>query len=99
MKEKIKWIFSELLNTFSNKKSFLSSKRIERFFIFSVMLILTIIFITKSIIACTLGATDFMIIIGSWLGYGGWTTTQISKDKKIESTPENTPNEQQILNE
>jgi hypothetical protein len=85
MKEKIKWVSNEVLNTFSNKNSFFSSKRIERFLIFSLMLSLTVFFVIKSIISCTLGATDFIIIIGTWLGYGGWNTTQISKDKKIES--------------
>lgn len=96
MENKFKWLYTEILNTFSNKKSFLSSKRIERFLIFTVMLSLTIFFIVKAIIACTLGATDFMIIIGTWLGYGGWTTTQISKDKKLESE---TPEDRQVLND
>jgi hypothetical protein len=85
MKEKIKWISGEVLNTFSNKNSFFSSKRLERFLVFISMLSLTVFFVIKSIISCTLGATDFIIIIGTWLGYGGWTTTQISKDKKIET--------------
>lgn len=88
MIDKIKWIFNEILNTFSNKKSFLSSKRIERFLIFMVMLILTVIFITKSIIACTLGATDFVIIVGTWLGYGGFNTLQIKKDVTTDTNNE-----------
>jgi ABC-type protease/lipase transport system fused ATPase/permease subunit len=97
MWDKITWLFNEILNTFSNKKSFLSSKRIERFLIFTIMLFLTVIFIIKSIIACTLGATDFIIIIGTWLGYGGWSTVQISKDKKFESDIEDIKNDENIL--
>lgn len=92
MKEKIKWVSNEILNTFSNKKSFFSSKRIERFLIFSLMISLTVLFVVKSIITCALGATDFIIIIGTWLGYGGWNTTQISKDKKNDSEDENNSN-------
>jgi hypothetical protein len=38
------------------------------------MLILTISYVIKS----TLGATDFMIIIGGWLGYAGFNTIQIN---------------------
>jgi hypothetical protein len=97
MLEKIKWFLSEWLSTFSNKKSFFSSKRIERFSIFTVMLIMTIIFVGKAMVACTLSATDFMIIVGTWLGYGGWNTTQISKDKKNGDIPNE--QESQVLND
>lgn len=98
MWEKFKWLGSELLNTFSNKKSFLSSKRIERFLIFMVMLIMTIFFIVKSIIACTLGATDFVIIVASWLGYAGFNTVQIKKDVN-DNIKDDKTQEQQILND
>lgn len=89
MKEKIKWVSNEVLNTFSNKKSFFSSKRLERFLIFSLMLSLTVFFVVKSIITCTLGATDFIIIVGTWLGYGGFNTIQIKKDVKEDNNINN----------
>ena len=96
MIDKIKWLFKEILNTFSNKKSFLSSKRIERFLIFTIMLVMTIIFITKAIVACTLGATDFMIIIAGWLGYAGFNTVQIKKDTN-DSNVDDKPQEKELL--
>ena len=41
--------FKELILTFSNKKSFFSSKRIERFIVFNVFLVLTVIYVVKNI--------------------------------------------------
>jgi len=75
----------EWVKTFSNKSSFLSSKRIERFTIFGVMLSLTIVFIVNSIIKCTLTAVDFTIVISVWLGLAGFNVIQGRKDVKSES--------------
>lgn len=72
----------ELLLTFSNKKSLLSSKRIERFAAFSTMLLATIIYLGYHIFACTLTSTDLVMITGVWLGYGGFNTIQNRKDKQ-----------------
>lgn len=72
--------WEEILNTFSNKKSFFSSKRIERCITFLTVLILTIIFIAINIKKLT--AVDFTAVIGVLLVYGGYNTYQISKDKK-----------------
>jgi len=74
-------IIKELLLTFSNKKSLLSSKRIERFAIFSVMLLATAIYFGYHIFACTLTSTDLILVVGTWLGYAGFNTVQIRKDK------------------
>ena len=75
-----KHIISEFGKTFSNQKSFLSSKRIERFVIFSTMLGITLFFLIKNTIKCELNATDFAIVIGLWMGYAGFNTVQIKKD-------------------
>lgn len=80
-----KEIFNEWIKTFSNKDSFLSSKRIERFVIFSVMLLLTIIFLGKGIFECSILATDFAIVITLWLGLAGFNTIQGRKDKNGEA--------------
>lgn len=82
--ETIKKIIKEWLMTFSNKPSTLSSKRLERFAIFTVMLFLTTCYLINSMIKCSIGAIDFMIIITGWLGYAGFNTVQIKKDIKVE---------------
>lgn len=82
--EKNLYLVYEWLLTFSNKKSLFSSKRIERFVIFSVMLSATIAYLYKAISSCTIGATDFMIVIGGWLVMAGFNATQIRKDVKEE---------------
>ena len=81
----LKQLVFEWVKTFSNKSSFLSSKRIERFTIFGVMLSLTIVFIVNSIIKCTLTAVDFTIVISVWLGLAGFNVIQGRKDVKSES--------------
>jgi len=81
----LKELVFEWVKTFSNKSSFLSSKRIERFTIFGVMLSLTIVFIVNSIIKCTLTAVDFTIVISVWLGLAGFNVIQGRKDVKSES--------------
>ena len=73
-------ILKEFGLTFSNKKSLLSSKRIERFVVFSTMLAVTLFFLVKNIWKCELNATDFAIVIGLWMGYAGFNTVQIKKD-------------------
>lgn len=75
-------IFSELLATFSNKPSFLSSKKIERFVIFSVTLSITIAYLILHL--KHLGATDFVMVLGLWLGYGGANSILLQRDKKVD---------------
>lgn len=79
-------LLSELLLTFSNQKSFFSSKRIERFAIFSTMLIATICYLAMAILKCDIGATDFVIIVTMWLGYAGFNTVRIKKDNTEDAT-------------
>jgi hypothetical protein len=75
--------FQELVLTFSNKTSLLSSKKIERFVVFSTFLTITIIFINKRIE--TLSTTEYLEILAVWLGYGGYNSFMNYRDKKIES--------------
>jgi hypothetical protein len=82
----MKWIeenmtlLYELILTFSNKKSLLSSKRIERFMVFTSMLALTWFFLVRAILNCTITSTDLMIVVSLWLGYAGFNTIQVKKD-------------------
>lgn len=81
--------FKEILNTFSEQPSFFSSKKFERFIVFSVFLGLTIAYTIIHI--KTLGATDFMTVVGIWLGYAGYNSAMTFRDKKllIENPEEN----------
>lgn len=81
----------EWILTFSNKKSLLSSKRIERFLVFTAMLTLSCAFLIKAIWTCTITATDLMIVVSLWLGYAGFNTIQVKKDiaaKDVANTEE-----------
>ena len=81
----LKQLVFEWVKTFSNKSSFLSAKRIERFCIFGTMLSLTIFFTVKNTLAGTLTAVDFTIVISVWLGLAGFNVIQGRKDVKSES--------------
>lgn len=85
-KDIAKRILIELAGTFSNKKSFLSSKRIERFFIFCTMLSLTIGYLLKQIFTCGISSTDFMLVIVGWLGYAGFNTIKSRQDQDKDKT-------------
>jgi len=75
----------EWLMTFSNQKSLFSSKRIERFAVFTTMLTISCIFLIHALIVCTLTATDLMIVVAGWLGYAGFGMVQGRKDKESDS--------------
>jgi hypothetical protein len=78
----------EMLLTFSNKKSVLSSKKIERFIVFSVFLILTVIYLALRM--GTMEPLDFIQVVALWLGYGGWNSFVGLREKKIDNeTPLN----------
>lgn len=74
--------FNELILTFSNRKSFFSSKKIERFVVFSTFLIITIIYLGLNL--KTIKPIEFIEVIGLWLTYGGWNTYQSYRDKKLD---------------
>lgn len=76
----------EFLLTFSNRPSFFSSKKIERFIVFGVFLGITIAYITMHI--KDLDAIDFVTVIGVWLGYGGFNSVMTLKDKQTDKGKE-----------
>lgn len=86
MGEQIKKYFREWLLTFSNKPSFLSSKRITQFCFGAVGVGLTITVSLYNIDKFT--ATDQTIVISPLFLYGGYTLSQTQKEKKIEPQTE-----------
>ena len=86
MLEKFNNIIKEILLTFSNKKSIISSKRIERCIAFILTCILIPIFVWHN--RNNLTATDFTIVLSPLFLYMGFTTTQIKSYKKEEKKDE-----------
>jgi hypothetical protein len=82
----------EVILTFSNKKSLLSSKKIERFIVFNVFLVLTVLYVWKNI--DTLEARDFIEITLVWLAYGGYNSFMNLKDRKMENESSTQPPEE-----
>ena len=78
--KKIKWFFSELLKLWSDEKSYFSKKRVESSIIFVAVLVTYIVYCFRNFNVMT--ATDFTIISGAMMVYGGYTVTQIQKEKK-----------------
>jgi len=72
----------EIMMTFSNKKSLFSSKKIERFIVFWVFLIMTIIYM--SINMRVMEAWDFVEISALWLVYGGYNSLMSARDRRID---------------
>jgi len=70
----------QFLLTFSDKKSLYSSKRIERFAVFTTMLTASGMFLFKNISSEKLSAGDLMIVVVGWLGYAGFNTIQGKKN-------------------
>lgn len=80
----------ELLKTFSSQKSFFSAKRIERFVLFTLAIIVSLIYIVYCIKHESLTLADVMAISGTFFVYAGYNTimTEKAKDKKIEENEE-----------
>lgn len=75
-------IRKELLLTFSDKKSMLSSKKIERFIIFVFFLTMTAIYMIMNI--RTMEAWDFVEITALWLGYGFGSSLVSQRDRRMD---------------
>ena len=78
--------FREFVYTFSNKKSLFSSKKIERFIVFNVFLVLTIVYVVKNI--HEMDSMSFIEIVGLWLFYGGYNSLMSLRDKKLSHNQE-----------
>lgn len=74
-------MIKDFLDTFTNKPTKFSSKRVERFFVFASLLLATNVFLWQSILKCNIDATDLMIVCGGWLAYAGFNILQGRKDK------------------
>jgi hypothetical protein len=79
--------FDEVISTFSNNNSLLSSKKIERFIVFNCFLVLTFYYIFINI--DEIDARSFIEIIGVWLFYGGYNSFMTLRDKKLSSQNNN----------
>jgi len=80
---RIKWHLKELNKTLSHLPSHYSSKRIERMILFINALILLDLFFIKQYDKLT--TTEAIGIFTAQLIYAGFTTKQISNDKKTDS--------------
>lgn len=78
--EKIDY-WQEFILTFSTRKSLFSSKKIERFIVFWVFLILTVVYVSMNF--DRLEAWDMVEITVLWLGYNSYNTLMTLRDKKI----------------
>jgi hypothetical protein len=78
--------FREFIYTFSNKKSLFSSKKIERFIVFNVFLVLSVIYIVKNI--DEMDSMSFIEIVGLWLFYGGYNSLMSLRDRKLSHNQE-----------
>ena len=70
----------QILLTFSDIKSLFSSKRFERFAVFTTMLSASAMFLFKNISSGKLSAGDLMIVVVGWLGYAGFSIIQGKKN-------------------
>jgi len=77
----IKELIKEWLLTFSDKKSWLSSKRLERFALFVVALGASAYFLFKGIYNWEITSTDLIIVTATLFGYAGFATIQGKKNE------------------
>ena len=84
----LKKLFNEIVLTFSTEKSFLSSRKIERFLSFALGTGMVLFYYLGRQFCwkCTaeIDVNDVLILSGLLFTYGGFNTFQIAKDKKKE---------------
>lgn len=81
-KEKIDYQ-QEFILTFSNRKSLFSSKKIERFIVFWVFLIMTIVYVSMNI--RDMEAWDFVEISALWLIHSGYNALLNIREKRVDN--------------
>ena len=79
----LKWFFSELLKMWSNEPSYFSKKRVESSIVFVSVMVTYVWFCIVNFY--NMSAADFTIVSGAMMVYGGYTVTQIQKEKKNEN--------------
>tara|TARA_R110000782_G_scaffold223453_1_gene310412 strand:+ start:64 stop:393 length:330 start_codon:yes stop_codon:yes gene_type:complete len=80
IKNEIIFLYTEIKNTFSDKPSSLSSKRIERMLLFMTALIASNAWFWTH--HASLNAQDLCLYLATNLGYAGFTLVQSQKEKK-----------------
>ena len=81
----------DLYRTWSNEKSFLSSKKIERSLFVTTILAMYWTFFILVVLKATI--TDFILFISPLFVAAGFNLLQTEKNKKENKPPENQPNE------
>lgn len=84
------WMAYEFLKTLSNQKSFFSSKRLERVFLFTNAIIWLDIYAYINIRIMT--NTEAILMFGTQLAYAGFVMKEISKVKRESKTTEDDEN-------
>lgn len=80
--KKIRWFFCEIVKTFSNEKSFLSSKRIERAILFWAAMFIVLNYYRMSYEK--LSPSDIVLLTTPLFAMGGFNTIMNAKEKKNE---------------
>lgn len=84
--DNIKWFCRELLKTFSNQKSFFSSKRIERFIFITTALVLLCLFCHKNWDKLT--TEGILMLVTPLFVYAGYNMAMGKKDKVENTEPQ-----------
>jgi len=79
----IKWFIKEIINLYSDKKSFFSKKRIESGIAFVIGQFGMVYFLTKNIELLT--ASDIVLWAGVEFAIAGYMVNSIQKEKKNNS--------------
>lgn len=80
--KKIRWFFCEIVKTFSNQDSFLSSKRIERAILFWAAMFIVLNYYRMSYEK--LSPSDIVLLTTPLFAMGGFNTIMNAKEKKNE---------------
>lgn len=84
-------LLSEITYMFSNKQGLFSSKRVERFVMFTIAMWLIVGYVIRK--WNELSVDNVLMLGGFLLGFGAWNAVQLRKDKQAENERnENAPN-------
>ena len=93
IKEKMSWLFREIVNMYTNKPSFFSKKRIESGLAFIIAQWGMIVYFLDH--HKTMDMSSMLMWAAAEFTIAGWTISQIQKEKQLiqESTPDDIPEE------
>lgn len=92
MKMKINY-FDEFILTLSNRKSLFSSKKIERFIVFTTMITISLVYLVMNMRG--MDALDFIQVVGLFLAYGGYNSLMTLRDRKLNNDIDESEEESQ----